>query len=127
MDPIGIAMENFDAIGKWRTLDEGNPIDASGTLVDGTKMNGIVDLRNALVTYSPQFVRNVTERLMTYAVGRGAEYYDMPTIRSIVRDAGTKNYRFSSIVLGVVKSPQFQTNMKLTQSNVREIASKEAR
>jgi len=124
MDPIGIAMENFDAIGKWRTTDEGNPIDASGTLVDGTKMNGVVDLRNALVKYSPQFVRNVTERLMTYAMGRGVEYHDMPMIRSIVRDAGTKDYRFSSLVLGVVKSPQFQTNMKLTQSTVRDIATR---
>jgi hypothetical protein len=115
-------MENFDAIGKWRTNDEGIPIDASGVLVDGTKMNGIVDLRDALVRYSGQFARNVTERLMTYAIGRGAEYHDMPMIRSIVRDAAARNYRFSSIVLGIVKSPQFQTNMKLTQDKVREIA-----
>jgi Protein of unknown function (DUF1592)/Protein of unknown function (DUF1588)/Protein of unknown function (DUF1585)/Protein of unknown function (DUF1595) len=114
MDPIGLAMENFDAIGKWRTLDEGNPIDASGELVDGTKMNGVVDLRQALVRYSPQFVRNVTERLMTYAVGRGVEYYDMPVIRSIVRNAEAKDYRFSALILGIVKSTEFQTNMKLT-------------
>ena len=125
MDPIGIAMENFDAIGKWRTEDEGNPIDASGILVDGTKMNGIVDLREALLRYSPQFVRNITERLMTYATGRGVEYYDMPMIRSIVRDAGGKDYRFSSLVLGIVKSPQFQTNMKLTDTKVHEIAGRE--
>src|SRR5262249_54194378 len=115
MDPIGIAMENFDAIGKWRTEDEGNPIDASGILVDGTKMNGIVDLREALLRYSPQFVRNITERLMTFAVGRGVEYYDMPTIRVIVHDAGTHDYRFSSLILGIVKSSQFQTNMKVTE------------
>ena len=102
--------------------DEGIPIDASGVLVDGTKMNGIVDLRDALVRYSGQFARNVTERLMTYAIGRGPEYHDMPMIRSIVRDAAARNYRFSSIVLGIVKSPQFQTNMKLTQDKVREIA-----
>jgi len=108
-------MENFDAIGKWRTQDEGNPIDASGVLVDGTKINGIVDLRDALLRYSPQFVRNITERLMTFAVGRGVEYYDMPTIRAIVRDAGTNDFRFSSIVLGIVKSSQFQTNMKVTE------------
>jgi hypothetical protein len=108
-------MENFDAIGKWRTEDEGNPIDASGVLVDGTKMNGIVDLRDALLRYSPQFVRNITERLMTFAIGRGVEYYDMPTIRSIVRDATTNDFRFSSIVLGIVKSSQFQTNMKVTE------------
>jgi hypothetical protein len=116
MDPIGLAMENFDGIGKWRTHDEGIPIDASGVLVDGTPMNGIVDLRQALLGYSGQFVRNVTERLMTYAIGRGVEYYDMPTIRSIVRDASEKNYRFSALVLGIVKSPQFQSNMKLTQN-----------
>jgi hypothetical protein len=125
MDPIGIAMENFDAIGKWRTEDERIPIDASGVLVDGTKMNGIVDLREALLHYSPQFVRNVTERLVTYALGRGVEYYDMPMIRSIVQDAGKNNYRFSSIVLGIVKSPQFQTNMKSTDSKVREVAGRD--
>jgi cytochrome c551/c552 len=125
MDPIGIAMENFDAIGKWRTEDEGIPIDASGVLVDGTKMNGIVDLREALLHYSPQFVRNVTERLVTYALSRGVEYYDMPMIRSIVQDAGKNNYRFSSIVLGIVKSPQFQTNMKSTDSKVREVAGRD--
>src|SRR5262249_49387495 len=105
MDPIGIAMENFDAIGKGRTEDERKPIEASGELVDGTKMNGIVDLRQALLRYSDQFVRNMTERLLTYATGRGVEYYDMPAVRSIVREAEAKDYRFSSIVLGIVKSP----------------------
>jgi hypothetical protein len=125
MDPIGLAMENFDGIGKWRTEDEGNPIDASGMLVDGSKMNGVVDLRNALLRYSPQFVRNITERLMTYAMGRGVEYYDMPMIRSIVRDASKNDYRFSSLVFGIIKSPQFQTNMKLTESKTREIAGRE--
>ena len=122
MDPISLAMENFNAIGKWRTEDEGIPIDASGMLVDGAQMNGVVDLRQALLRYSPQFVRNVTERLMTYAMGRGVEYYDMPMVRSIVHDAAPNHYRFSSLVLGIVKSPQFQTNMKLTQSKAREIA-----
>ena len=125
MDPIGLAMENFDAIGKWRTDDEGVHIDASGVLVDGTKMNGVVDLRKALLRYSPQFVRNITERLMTYAMGRGVEYYDMPMIRSIVRVAAAKDYRFSSLVLGIIKSPQFQTNMKLTDNKVHEIAVRE--
>ena len=122
MDPIGLAMENFNAIGKWRTEDEGIPIDASGVLVDGAQMNGVVDLRQALLRYSPQFVRNVTERLMTYAMGRGVEYYDMPMVRFIVHDAAPNQYRFSSLVLGIVKSPQFQTNMKLTESKAREIA-----
>ena len=125
MDPIGLSLENFDAIGRWRTEDEGNPIDASGVLVDGTPMNGVVDLRKALVRYSGQFVRNVTERLLTYAMGRGVEYYDMPMVRSIVRDAAPNNYRFSSLVLGIVKSPQFRTNMKLTETKTREIAVRE--
>jgi len=115
MDPIGLAMENFDAIGKWRTTDEGIPIDASGELVDGTKMNGVVDLRQALLRYSGQFARNVTERLMTYAMGRGVEYYDMPAVRSIVREAASNNYRFSSLILGIVRSRQFQDNMKATE------------
>jgi hypothetical protein len=125
MDPIGLAMENFDGIGKWRTEEDGIPIDASGVLVDGTAMNSIVDLRQALLRYSGQFARNLTERLLTYAMGRGAEYYDMPTIRAIVHDASAKDYRFSALVLGIIRSPQFQTNMKLTQSTVREIAGRD--
>jgi hypothetical protein len=112
MDPIGFALENFDAIGAWRTEDAGNPIDATGVLVDGSKLDGLKGLRDALVRYSPQFVRVATEHLMTYALGRGVEYYDMPALRSIVHEAEKNNYRFSSLVLGVVKSEQFQMNMK---------------
>jgi hypothetical protein len=112
MDPIGFSLENFDAIGQWRATDDGSPINAAGQLVDGTKMNGVTDLRNALLRYSPQFVRVVTEKLMIYALGRGTEYYDMPLIRSIVRSAEPGNYRFSSLVLGVVASDPFQMNMK---------------
>ena len=112
MDPIGFALENFDAIGAWRTQDAGNPIDATGHLVDGSKLDGLKGLREALVRYSPQFVRVATEHLMTYALGRGVEYYDMPTLRSIVHTAEKSNYRFSSLVLGVVKTEQFQMNMK---------------
>jgi hypothetical protein len=112
MDPIGFALENFDAIGAWRTEDAGNRIDATGYLVDGSKLDGLKGLRDALIRYSPQFVRVATEHLMTYALGRGVEYYDMPTIRSIVHDAEQTNYRFSTLVLGVVKSEQFQMNMK---------------
>src|SRR5579863_5683464 len=112
MDPIGFSMENFDAVGAWRTEDAGNPIDASGVLVDGSKLDGLKGLRDALVRYSPQFVRVATENLFIYALGRGTEYYDMPTLRSIVHEAEKNNYRFSSLVLGVVKSEQFQMNMK---------------
>ena len=112
MDPIGFSLENFDAIGRWRTTDGGNPIDAAGQLVDGSKLDGVASLRQALLKYSPQFVRVVTEKLMIYALGRGTEYYDMPLIRSIARDAERNKYKFSSLVLGVVKSEPFQTNMK---------------
>jgi hypothetical protein len=114
MDPIGISLENFDAVGHWRTEDEGLPIDSVGVLVDGSTMNGAVGLRDAMVRYSPQFVRNLTERLLTYALGRGVEYYDMPLVRSIVKQAEKNDYRFSVIVLGIVKSPAFQNNMKIT-------------
>jgi hypothetical protein len=116
MDPIGFALENFDGIGRWRTQDNGIPIEASGQLVDGTTMSGPAGLRDALVRYSPQFARNVTENLMTYALGRGVEYYDMPLVRSIVRDVARDNYRFSSIVLGIVRSAPFQMNMKVQSS-----------
>ncbi|HLI82528.1 MAG TPA: DUF1592 domain-containing protein [Bryobacteraceae bacterium] len=110
MDPIGLALENFDAVGAWRTEDNGNPIDAAGMLVDGTKIDGVNGLRAALLKYTPEFVRVATEKLLIYALGRGTEYYDMPLVRSIVHQAAKDNYRFSSLVLGVVSSPQFQEN-----------------
>ena len=115
MDPIGFALENFDADAKWRVKqggDGGVPIDASAELWDGTKVNGPVELRQALLHYSPQFVRMTTEKLMTYALGRGVEYYDMPVIRSIVHDADKSGDRFSSILLGVIKSAPFQMRTK---------------
>jgi mono/diheme cytochrome c family protein len=111
-EPVGIALENFDAVGMWRTLEEGAPIDASGQLVDGTKVSGVVDLRNSLIRYSDQFTRVVAEKLLTYALGRGVEEDDMPLVRSIVRQAAPGKYRFSSLALGIVKSPAFQMNMK---------------
>jgi mono/diheme cytochrome c family protein len=111
MDPIGFSLENFDAIGRWRTEDGGAPIDASGEIVDGTRLNGVADLRATIVRYSPQFVRVVTEKLLTYGLGRGAEHADMPLVRAIVREAAA-DYRFSSLILGIVRSPQFQMNVK---------------
>jgi mono/diheme cytochrome c family protein len=110
MDPLGFALENFDAIGEWRSRDRyaGSAIDASGKLVDGTPVSGPVDLRKALMTRPEQFVQTFTEKLMTYALGRTVEYYDMPVVRQIVRDAAKDNYRFSSIVGGIVKSAPFQ-------------------
>jgi hypothetical protein len=110
MDPLGFALENFDAIGEWRAQDRwaGTPIDASSQLVDGTTISGPVDLRKVLLKRSQQFVQTMTEKLMTYAMGRSVEYYDMPVVRQIVRDAARDNYRFSSLVMGVVKSAPFQ-------------------
>jgi hypothetical protein len=111
-EPVGIALENFDAVGTWRTLEEGVPIDASGQLADGTKVAGVVDLRNSLIRYQDQFARVVAEKLLTYALGRGVEAEDMPLVRSIVRQSAASKYRFSSLALGIVKSPVFQMNMK---------------
>ena len=111
-EPIGLALENFDAVGTWRTQDGDSPIDASGVLVDGSKVDGVASLREALVRRSDQFTRVVTEKMMTYALGRGMEYQDMPLVRSIVRESSASNYDFSSIVLGIVKSAPFQMNTK---------------
>ncbi len=112
-EPIGLAMENFDAVGSWRTSDGDSPIDASGVLVDGTKVDGVASLRESLVGRSDQFARVVTEKMMTYALGRGVEYEDMPLVRSIVHNSAQTNYNFSSIVLGIVNSAPFQTNTKM--------------
>jgi mono/diheme cytochrome c family protein len=110
MDPLGFALENFDAVGAWRATDvwAGTPIDPSSRLVDGTPIGGAVDLRKAILRRPEQFVQTMTEKLMTYALGRSVEYYDMPAVRKIVRDAAAENYRFSSIVKGIVRSQPFQ-------------------
>ncbi|HWD99505.1 MAG TPA: DUF1592 domain-containing protein [Bryobacteraceae bacterium] len=108
MDPLGFSLENFDAIGQWRTKDAGTPIDASGVLLDGTKVSGPAELQHALVAQKEEFVRAVTGKLLTYALGRGMEYYDAPTIRGIVRSAGRDDYRWSSVILEIVKSAPFQ-------------------
>jgi Protein of unknown function (DUF1592)/Protein of unknown function (DUF1588)/Protein of unknown function (DUF1585)/Protein of unknown function (DUF1587)/Protein of unknown function (DUF1595)/Planctomycete cytochrome C len=112
MDPIGFTLENFDGVGKWRTTQYGQKLVASGQLTDGTKIDGVASLRQALVRYSPQFVRTLTEKLLIYALGRGVEYQDMPVVRSIVREAGRNDYHFSSLVVGIVKSDPFQMNRK---------------
>jgi hypothetical protein len=118
MDPIGFAMENFDGIGRWRAKEDGTPIDASGTLFTGAKLDGVAALRRELSSRPEVFVGVLTERLLTYASGRGLEHYDMPAVRNIVQDARSTNYRFSSIVLGVARSVPFQ--MKETTVNVKE-------
>jgi hypothetical protein len=110
MDPLGFALENFDATGMWRDRDRfaGTTIDSVGELPDGTILKGPDDLRNALLRKPEQFVQTFAEGLLTYAMGRTEEYYDMPTVRRIVRDAAPKDYKFSSIVQSIVKSDQFK-------------------
>src|SRR5207247_10677842 len=113
MAPIGLSLENFDAIASWRTHDEGNPVDPAATVFDGTKINGPTGLRNWLATYSDQFAEVVAEKLLTYALGRGVEYQDLPLVRSLARDAAKNGNKFSALVLGIVKS-----NMVYMQYNV---------
>jgi hypothetical protein len=116
-DPIGLAMENFDAVGEWRTRDGGSlgsPIDASGELLDGTRVNGVVSLRQALLRQPELFVGTVVEKLMTYALGRGVAAHDMPTVRAVIRDAARRDYRFSAIVLGIVNSTPFTMRIKVS-------------
>jgi hypothetical protein len=108
MDPIGFALESFDGIGRWRNTQDGARIDTSGTLFNGATVDGVVGLRQNLVAQPEIFVGVMTEKMLTYALGRGLEYYDMPAVRKIVRDAKTRDFRFSSIVLGIVRSTPFQ-------------------
>jgi hypothetical protein len=108
MDPIGFALENFDGIGRWRTTDAGAPINSAGVLPDGSPISNAAELRAALLNRPEQIVRTTTEKLLMYALGRGVDYYDMPVIRKIVREAAPSDYRWSAIVLGVVKSTPFQ-------------------
>jgi hypothetical protein len=110
LDPIGFALENFDAVGAWRTHEAGNPVDAKGELADGTQVDGVVALRKALLSRPELFVTTVTEKLLTYALGRGLDYRDMPEVRKIVSGAARNNYRFSALILGVAHSTPFQMN-----------------
>ena len=112
MDPLGFSLENFDATGEWRKKDFSGPIDPSGQLADGTKVSGPVSLREALMKHPEQFVNTMTEKMLTYSLGRGLEYYDMPVVRSIVRDSAKSNYRFTTLVMGIVKSTPFQMKTK---------------
>jgi hypothetical protein len=112
MDPIGFALENFDGVGQWRTTDDGSPIDPSGTLYNGAKVAGPVALRNMLASRPDVFAGVMTEKLLTYALGRGVQYYDMPAVRKIVRQAQANDLRFSSLVLGAVESVPFEMKIK---------------
>ncbi len=108
MDPLGFALENFDAVGGWRDAESGRPVDSSAVLPDGTRFRGPAGLRAFLVSQHRQFVGAMTEKLLAYALGRRLEYYDRPTVRSIVREAAARDYRLSEIILGIVRSPAFQ-------------------
>ena len=107
MDPVGFALENFDALGRWRTLEEGKPVDASGGFPDGAKFTGVAGLEQALLNRPELFASTLTEKLLTFALGRGVESFDAPAVRQVVRDAKADNHRFSAIVLGIVKSTPF--------------------
>jgi hypothetical protein len=114
IDPLGFSLENFDVVGGWRTIDEaGKAVDASGTTAAGMKIDGLSGLRAALLQDPEQFPRTVTEKMMAYALGRRLEYYDQPSVRKIVRDAAAKQYRWSSLIVGIVESPAFL--MRATQ------------
>ena len=108
MDPVGFSLENFDAVGRWRTVEEGKPIDSTGGLPDGSEFDGVSGLEQALLDRPEFFVTTLSEKLMTFALGRGVEHFDAPAIRKIVRDSREEDYRFSSIVLGIVRSTPFQ-------------------
>jgi len=118
MDPLGFSLENFDATGKWRVKEAAGVVDASGQLADGTPVDGPSALRQAILKHPDQFVRTMTEKMLTYALGRGLDYYDMPVVRAIARDAAAQNDRFSSIVVGIVKSTPFQMKLKAPDSVV---------
>jgi hypothetical protein len=107
-DPVGFALENYDAVGRWRTLEGGEPIDASGTLFDGTNFRGVAGLQKAILNRPELFITTLSEKLLTFAIGRGVAYYDAAALRKIVRDASTQDYRFSAIVMGIVNSTPFR-------------------
>ena len=108
MDPLGFALENFDAVGRWRTEDGGEPIDPSGRLADGTEIDGVEGLERAILQRPELFVGTLAEKLLTFALGRGVEYYDAPAVRAAIRRAGEENFRLSSLILGIVESPPFR-------------------
>ena len=113
MDPVGFSLENFDAIGRWRTMEDGSPLDASGGLPDGSKFTGVSGLEEGLRKRPELFVGTLTEKLLVFALGRGIEPYDAPAVRKIVQQAQMKNYRFSSVILGIVNSAPFTTRKSL--------------
>jgi hypothetical protein len=107
MDPVGFSLENFDAVGRWRTMEEGQPVDCTGGLPDGSTFIGVSGLEAAMLKQPDIFVGTMTEKLMTYALGRGVEYYDAPAVRQVVRSARDSDYRFSAMIVAIVTSTPF--------------------
>ena len=124
MDPLGFSLENFDALGKWRTVADGERIDASASLPDGTQFEGIGGLRNLVLSHKDDYVRTLTEKLLAYALGRGVEYYDMPAIRKITFQGAADDHRWSSMILGVIKSTPFDMGIVGGASAVTNVAQK---
>ena len=121
IDPLGFALENYDATGGWRDLDDGLPIDASSEMADGRRIDGPRQFREFLVAErGDAFVQTVTEKLLTYALGRGLEHYDMPTVRELMRQAERDDYRWSSLVLGIVRSDAFQMRRVAAAETARQ-------
>jgi hypothetical protein len=108
MDPVGFSLENYDAVGRWRDIEEGQPVDASAGLPDGSKFDGVNGLEEALLKQPEIFVGTLTEKLLTFGLGRGVEYYDAPAVREVLRAAKADDYRFSSLVVAIVNSTSFQ-------------------
>jgi hypothetical protein len=122
---MGIAMENFDGVGAWRTTDAGFPIDPTGVTNDGFELDGVASLREYTLENGDLFAQSMTERLLTYALGRGIEYEDMPLVREITRRAADDDYRFSSLLMGVIESPAFTMNVKTAPSTATTAANTE--
>ncbi len=108
MDPVGFSLENYDAVGRWRTSEEGRPVDATAGLPDGSRFEGVAGIERALLKRPEVFVGTLAEKLLTFALGRGVESYDAPAVRKIVRDARADGYRFSSLIVGIATSTPFQ-------------------
>ena len=117
MDPLGFSLENFDALGKWRTMSDGAPIDPSASLPDGTQFLGVVGLRKMLLDHRADFVRTLTEKMLAYAIGRSVEYYDLPVVRQVTRSAAQGDFKWSAVVLGIVKSAPFTMSTAAGQPN----------
>jgi hypothetical protein len=117
MDPLGFSLENFDGLGRWRTVSDGASIDAAATLPDGTRFQGLSGLRTLLVSHPEEFIRTLSEKLLSYAIGRVIEYSDLPAVRQIAREAATQNYRWSSLVSAIVTSTPFTMGIVLDEES----------